>query len=569
MANLRQRTHPPSSGNTEGSFQQKNRSHGSHDPSRKRKKKSPSWQPAAVLISISGLVTFVILNTFLLSDGDHRSLRSAFSLRPSNSLKGPVDYSKVPLCIANYEDMPELWRPPMAPDGKGGWRQLFIDPETGEPQSKDPWTNIETVIANQTLYRALDEMVTYYHTAMTGQEILNFQPDGINSLIDMAYSTTGEFHERALRAARDMFVFSAITLQSNRANDDDQKEAGTDENGNDGNGDDGTNGESNGQEDKEMKRGDDVVTQNHRRLEEKSNDDDGGEGPVVPQGMWRRGGEGCIDQHFKMKMADYGHWLVENIGLETVKEEDPELQTAYETTVESVRNMIETCGTLDRILDLNITSDLFEDPDQSSDDVFGYLIKAIALVELKTVPEIELPMPSTDLFVANLWKYLATYNLRYARDSPQHYWDNGALDHAWLATHIAYLPSGYGRHRQQVEDAPFLYQYIRENYYYAMEQGRIDLVSEFVDLIRTYGCTEENDYQLRDGTRFVMKKFYEELHGKWIDYETPDNHYNRIHNPWAGSAAVMLGGESEPVVPGSYGYAFYSILKNQERTELL
>jgi hypothetical protein len=95
-----------------------------------------------------------------------------------------------------------------------------------------------------------------------------------------------------------MFVFSAITLKSNRANDDDQKEAGTDENGNDGNGDDGTNGESNGQEDKEMKRGDDVVTQNHRRLVEKSNDDDGGERPVIPQVMWRRGGQGCIDQCF-------------------------------------------------------------------------------------------------------------------------------------------------------------------------------------------------------------------------------------------------------------------------------
>ena len=92
-------------------------------------------------------------------------------------------------------------------------------------------------------------------------------------------------------------------------------------------------------------------------------------------------------------------------------------------------------------------------------------------------------------------------------------------------------PLVYGRHRQKVEDAPFLYQYICENDYYAMEQGRIDLGSEFVDLIRTYGCTEENDYQLRDGTLFVMKKFYEELDGKWIDYETPDSHFNRIHNP--------------------------------------
>jgi hypothetical protein len=41
-----------------------------------------------------------------------------------------------------------------------------------------------------------------------------------------------------------------------------------------------------------------------------------------------------------MKMVDHGHWLVENMGRETDKEEDPELQPAYEATVESVRKMM-------------------------------------------------------------------------------------------------------------------------------------------------------------------------------------------------------------------------------------
>jgi hypothetical protein len=95
---------------------------------------------------------------------------------------------------------------------------------------------------------------------------------------------------------------------------------------------------------------------------------------------------------------------------------------------------------------------------------YSYLMKAIALVELKTIPEIDLPLVSTDLdwFVANLWKYLATYNLRYARHHHRHYWDGDTMDHAWLATHIAYLPTGYGRHANKVEDAPYLYKYIRE-----------------------------------------------------------------------------------------------------------
>lgn len=141
------------------------------------------------------------------------------------------------------------------------------------------------------------------------------------------------------------------------------------------------------------------------------------------------------------------------------------------------------------------------------------------------------------------------------------------MDHAWLATHIAYLPSGYGRHLNKIEDAPYLYKYIRENYYYAMERGQIDLVSEFVDIILTYGCHEENYYQLRAGTRFIMNKFYEERGGRWIDVRRHRSHYDRNHDPWAGSAAVMLGGEEEPVVAGTYGYQFYSILKNQQHLE--
>ena len=114
-------------------------------------------------------------------------------------------------------------------------KQLFMEPET-----KDPWTNMENVIANQTLYRALDEMVTHYHTAIAGQESLNFRPDRIYSLIDMA---------------RDMFVFSATTFTRSSANDDDQEEASTDENRDDGDDDDGNNGECGGREDKETKSG--------------------------------------------------------------------------------------------------------------------------------------------------------------------------------------------------------------------------------------------------------------------------------------------------------------------------
>ena len=87
-------------------------------------------------------------------------------------------------------------------------------------------------------------------------------------------------------------------------------------------------------------------------------------------------------------------------------------------------------------------------------------------------------------------------------------------------------------------------------------------MAEFVDLIRTYGCSENNDYQLRYGTRWVLQQLESKKDGKWIDYnKNGDDTYDLIHDPWAGSSAVMIHGNVEPVVAGSYGAAFYDMIK--------
>ncbi|MBW1774398.1 MAG: hypothetical protein JRJ82_16135, partial [Deltaproteobacteria bacterium] len=64
------------------------------------------------------------------------------------------------------------------------------------------------------------------------------------------------------------------------------------------------------------------------------------------------------------------------------------------------------------------------------------------------------------------------------------YGDTGnqlAQDHAYLATHMAYVLNNYGRLRLSEMDAPFLFRYLRDNYDVVLALEDIELVGEFID----------------------------------------------------------------------------------------
>lgn len=99
-----------------------------------------------------------------------------------------------------------------------------------------------------------------------------------------------------------------------------------------------------------------------------------------------------------------------------------------------------------------------------------------------------------------------------------------------------------------------------------MEYGMLDLVAEFIDIFRQYGCTEANDYQLRHGTRFVLS-LYKKAGRSWIAHGKSDtSDYNNIHKPWTGISGVEPR-MFEPVVPGSYGYAFQQAMAKAAKNE--
>jgi hypothetical protein len=191
----------------------------------------------------------------------------------------------------------------------------------------------------------------------------------------------------------------------------------------------------------------------------------------------------------------------------------------------------------------------------STDAVWDLVMWSITLTDAQLVPGLELPSDARDL-PAMLWHFLAHYPLLAARAYPEGAQDSRFYDTAYLATHIAYIPTGYGRHPIYVTDAPALYDFLRENFYAVLEMGELDLVAEFVDLFRQYGCTEKNDLQLRDGTRYLLRLFHA-AGDHWMAYRRPHEpaqttDYDTIHKAWTGMAGVRVR-IPEPAKAGTYG----------------
>ncbi len=212
------------------------------------------------------------------------------------------------------------------------------------------------------------------------------------------------------------------------------------------------------------------------------------------------------------------------------------------------------CGSLAAVLGADPVARL-QDPELPNPEVYGYVMWSITLLDAQTIDGLQLP-DGVSAFVSRLWAYLGRYPLPAAADAEDGANDLAVYDTAYLVTHVAYLPTGYGRHRLRVADAPWLYRYLRKNFYAVLAMGELDLVAEFVDLFRQYGCSEENDRQLRDGSRHLLR-LYAAAGNRWMahreSYEiAQSNPYDLLHKPWTAMAGLRRR-QFEALSPGSYG----------------
>ena len=180
------------------------------------------------------------------------------------------------------------------------------------------------------------------------------------------------------------------------------------------------------------------------------------------------------------------------------------------------------CGSLEEALGCDY-QEILGGESPSIDDVYGLVMTSITLTDAQRIPGLELPAGSRSL-LPDLWRFLAHYPLVNASSTLEGADDYTFYNTAYLATHIGYIPTGYGRHPIYIDDAPWLYRFLRENFYAVLEMGELDLVAEFVDLLRQYGGTEETDLQVRDGTRYLLRLFHS-AGDRWMahreSYETP------------------------------------------------
>lgn len=217
------------------------------------------------------------------------------------------------------------------------------------------------------------------------------------------------------------------------------------------------------------------------------------------------------------------------------------------------------CGSLENALGMDWRRILQQDP-VPNEEAYALLLWLVTLIDAKSVPGLLVPT-GLDEFAPKVWAMLRDYPLVGARHYADRANDDTFYDTAYLATHIGYVPTGYGRHALTVADSPGLYRFLRENFYAVLEMGELDLVAEFVDLLRQYGATEETDIQVRHGTRHLLR-LYEEA-GGWMkhreSYETAaSNPYDLIHKPWTAVAGVRRR-VPEPVERGTYAESFRAL----------
>ena len=269
----------------------------------------------------------------------------------------------------------------------------------------------------------------------------------------------------------------------------------------------------------------------------------------------------CIEMFAKATFSGYAHRL----SMEAPK--DLDLKRIRDRLVDHLNKSFEKCGSLDMVFTDGVADQeepwrkSLEEHDLLYDEASDWVAWSSALINCLTIPDLEMPEETND-FLFSAWKFFGEYGIPSYVDYEEEEDRRGSFEEmAYLATHIQFVSTGYGRHYCYVRHAPFLYQYYRQNYYAAMSAGH-DLFAEFVDVLMGYGCTAENDVQVRHGLRYMLHLYEQANHTfvneleDWESNKKDLSDYDIIHKPWTGVASLETNGCFEPELPGSYGHAF-------------
>jgi hypothetical protein len=190
------------------------------------------------------------------------------------------------------------------------------------------------------------------------------------------------------------------------------------------------------------------------------------------------------------------------------------------------------------------------------EQLFDLYYWALLLIEAELYPQIVLPAEARE-FGHAAWKYFASYRLAGAGEFAKGVEDERFIALADLVTHIAHIPTGIHRFPLYVDDMPGLYRFLRESFYPLMQSGDRDLFALLVDTLRQYGCTPENDRQVRDGARHLLASFHRGG-DRWMSYREARRsladpiEYVKTHHAWTAVLGMRERKLQRPG-PGTYG----------------
>ena len=239
----------------------------------------------------------------------------------------------------------------------------------------------------------------------------------------------------------------------------------------------------------------------------------------------RNGEASCEDFETYLPVAIFAKRLL--------PDDDPRAQQVIERSNAALRE----CRSLEDAIGFSVreameTHDLLE---ADVERLFDLHLWSLWFTEAQLYSDIELPA-GAEAFPKQAWSFFRTLAFPDADRFPGKSANEDFVSLADLASHILHIPTGVHRFGLRVDDAPELYRFHRENFYEASEGGDLDVFASFVDTLRQYGCTPENDIQVRDGTRILIKAFRDNG-GSWIKQGSKSD-YDALHFAWTGLLGI-------------------------------
>ena len=84
------------------------------------------------------------------------------------------------------------------------------------------------------------------------------------------------------------------------------------------------------------------------------------------------------------------------------------------------------------------------------------------------------------------------------------------------------------------ESSEWITNYLRKHFHAVLKNKDIELVAEFIDVFRSLGQDERTDPMIRQGTEFLLRTQHSD--GSWGDWRSAESYYDAMHFTWC---AVM------------------------------